>query len=154
MAQSARESEATDVDPGASMSAAISELDRTAERARQSVDRAIGQPTPAPSASSTSGTRSGPTPTLAATAASVGSLSRDSTLDEAASALADDLLRIPGIQRFGAMRLGDLDAAGPRPLRTMWRVARDRLASQYGEMTIGEIIDRYRSSGGDRKSVV
>ena len=56
-------------------------------------------------------------------------------------------MRIPGIQRFGDMRLGDLDAAGPRPLRTMWRVARDRLGSRYGEMTIGEIIDRYR--GGD-----
>jgi hypothetical protein len=30
----------------------------------------------------------------------------------------------------------------------MWRVARDRLASEYGEMTIGEIIDRYQSRGG------
>jgi hypothetical protein len=114
------------------MSSAISELDRTADRARQAVDRAIGQPTPA----------SGTTP-----APAVGALGRESTLDEAASALADDLMRIPGIQRFGDMRLGDLDAAGPRPLRTMWRVARGRLSSRYGEMTIGEIIDRSR--GGD-----
>ncbi|HUG30396.1 MAG TPA: hypothetical protein VMQ65_07800, partial [Candidatus Limnocylindria bacterium] len=129
-------SEQAQPDPGAAMSAAVSELDRSADRARQAVDRAIGQPTPARGTSGTSGT----SPAL-------GGLERESTLDEAASALADDLMRIPGIQRFGDMRLGDLDAAGPRPLRTMWRVARDRLASRYGEMTIGEIIDRYR--GGD-----
>ncbi len=116
----------------AAMDAAMAELDRTADRARRSVDRAIGQPTPASGA---------------AQAGAVGELRRESTLDEAASALADDLMRIPGIQRFGDMRLGDLDNAGPRPLRTMWRVARDRLSSRYGEMTIGEIIDRYQ--GGD-----
>jgi flotillin len=129
-------SEPAQPDPGEAMSAAVSALDRSANRARQAVDRAIGQPTPATGTSGTTGTPA------------VGGLGRESTLDEAASALADDLMRIPGIQRFGDMRLGDLDAAGPRPLRTMWRVARDRLGSRYGEMTIGEIIDRYRGDGG------
>ena len=57
-------------------------------------------------------------------------------------------MRIPGIQRFGDLRLTDLDATGPRPLRTMWRVARERLASEYGQLTIGEIIDRYQRGGG------
>jgi flotillin len=129
-------------DPGAAMTAAVSALNRTADQARQAVDRAIGQPTPATGTSGTSGTSAS-----LGTLPAVGGLGRESTIDEAASALADDLMRIPGIQRFGDMRLGDLDAAGPRPLRTMWRVARDRLGSRYGEMTIGEIIDRYR--GGD-----
>lgn len=69
-------------------------------------------------------------------------------MTEAAGALADDLMRIPGIQRFGDMRLADLDQTGPRPLRTMWRVARERLERDYGQLTIGEMIDRYRSGGG------
>jgi hypothetical protein len=30
----------------------------------------------------------------------------------------------------------------------MWRVARAQLAERYGDMTIGEIVDRYRSQGG------
>jgi hypothetical protein len=30
----------------------------------------------------------------------------------------------------------------------MWRIARDRLERDYGELTIGEIIDRYRGGGG------
>jgi hypothetical protein len=30
----------------------------------------------------------------------------------------------------------------------MWRIARDRLARDYGDLTIGEIIDRYRGGGG------
>ncbi|HET7182497.1 MAG TPA: hypothetical protein VFI15_09730, partial [Candidatus Limnocylindrales bacterium] len=67
---------------------------------------------------------------------------------EAASALADELMRIPGIQRFGDMRLRDLDATGPRPLRTMWRIARDQLDSRYGDLTIGQVIDRYSGQGG------
>ena len=78
----------------------------------------------------------------------VAGLARESTLNEAAEALADDLMRIPGIQRFGDMRLSELDDSGPRPLRTMWRVARDRLEQDYGNVTIGEIIDRYRRCGG------
>ena len=75
-------------------------------------------------------------------------MTRETTMDEAAQALADDLMRIPGIQRFGGMRLADLETSGPRPLRTMWRIARDRLRSDYGKLTIGEIIDRYRGGGG------
>ena len=124
-------------DPAAAMSAAVDHLGRTTDRAREAVDRAIGQPTPATSAAST-----------AAASPAVTGLKRESTLEEAATALADDLLRIPGIQRFGEMRLSDLDATGPRPLRTMWRVARDRLARDYGQLTIGEIIDRYQGGGG------
>jgi hypothetical protein len=75
-------------------------------------------------------------------------LGPSTTLSQAAEALADDLMRIPGIQRFGGMRLEDLESSGPRPLRTMWRVARDQLEREYGQLTIGEIIDRYRGGGG------
>ena len=123
------------------MDAAVSEVGQSAERAREAVDRAIGPATP--SAAATGG-RS----TASAAPPAVGDLGRESTLDEAAQALADDLMRIPGIQRFGGMRLADLETSGPRPLRTMWRIARDRLQRDYGDLTIGEIIDRYRGGGG------
>jgi flotillin len=130
-------------EPEATMRAAVEELDRTAERAREAVDRAVGSATPAPAA----GTAASASSTAAGSSA-VGGLDRASTLDEAAEALAGDLMRIPGIQRFGDLRLADLDASGPRPLRTMWRIARERLGRDYGQLTIGEIIDRYRGGGG------
>ena len=120
------------IEPGAMVDAAMSAAERTADRARKAVDRAISTSAPA----------------LSATPASVSGIDRESTLTEAASALADDLMRIPGIQRFGDMRLADLDSSGPRPLRTMWRIARDRLERDYGQLTIGEIIDRYQGGGG------
>jgi len=75
-------------------------------------------------------------------------VTRETTVNAAAQRLARDLRAIPGIERFGALRLGELDRAGPRPLRTMWRIARDELGDRYGEMTIGEILDRYGRGGG------
>ena len=75
-------------------------------------------------------------------------VNRETTVNAAAQRLARDLQAIPGIERFGALRLGELDRAGPRPLRTMWRIARDELGDRYGEMTIGEVLDRYGPRGG------
>jgi len=75
-------------------------------------------------------------------------MTRDTTVNVAAQRLARDLAAIPGIERFGSLRLGDLDTSGPRPLRTMWRLARHELAANYGQMTIGEIVDRYAGRGG------
>jgi hypothetical protein len=70
-------------------------------------------------------------------------ITRETTVDEAAQRLAADLLAVPGIERFAGVQLETLDRAGPRPLRTMWRVARDQLGDRVGSMTIGEVIDRY-----------
>jgi len=72
---------------------------------------------------------------------------RETTLNVAAQRLARDLAEVPGIERFGSLRLGQLDQTGPRPLRTMWRIARDQLAERYGQMTIGEIVDRFGPGG-------
>jgi flotillin len=74
-------------------------------------------------------------------------IDRETTINAAAQRLARDLQAIPGIERFGALRLGELDRAGPRPLRTMWRIARDELGERYGGMTIGEVLDRYGRGG-------
>jgi flotillin len=137
----AEAAEAAQAEVGAAREAAVSAVGETAERARAAVDRAIGTATP--SSAATGGRSTAPTPTSAA-----GGVTHETTLDQAAQALADDLMRIPGIQRFGDMRLADLETSGPRPLRTMWRIARDRLRRDYGDLTIGEIIDRYRGGGG------
>ena len=67
----------------------------------------------------------------------------DTTVDEAARQLASELQGVPGIERFGLLRLSELDSTGPRPLRTMWRLAKVQLGERYGALTIGELIDRY-----------
>ena len=72
-------------------------------------------------------------------------ITRETTVDDAATRLAADLRAVPGIERFAAVRLGELDRSGPRPLRTMWRIAREQLDERYGQMTIGELIERYGS---------
>jgi flotillin len=73
---------------------------------------------------------------------------RETTVNAAAQRLARDLRAVPGIERFGALRLAELDRSGPRPLRTMWRIARDQLGERYGELTIGEVLDRYGRGAG------
>jgi hypothetical protein len=75
-------------------------------------------------------------------------VTRETTVDEAAERLANDLRGVPGIERFRLLRLAELDRTGPRPLRTMWRIAREQLDDRYGGLTIGEILDRYASGHG------
>ena len=75
-------------------------------------------------------------------------IGRETTVDEAARRLAGDLRGVPGIQRFADVRLAQLEQSGPRPLRTMWRIAREELDERYGQLTIGELIDRYGSGSG------
>ena len=60
--------------------------------------------------------------------------------------LAADLRAVPGIERFAEPSASrELERSGPRPLRTMWRIARDQLDERYGQLTIGELIERYGS---------
>ncbi len=73
----------------------------------------------------------------------VAGITRQTTVDDAARRLAADLRGVPGIERFGAIRLAELERSGPRPLRTMWRLASEQLDQRYGQLTIGELIDRY-----------
>jgi flotillin len=114
---------------------AMARVDDSVRRAGQSAGDALRSATPAAEAA----LRKAPA------AAGIG---RDTTVNVAAQRLARDLAAIPGIERFGSLRLGELDRAGPRPLRTMWRIARGELADRYGEMTIGEIVDRFGRGAG------
>ena len=72
-------------------------------------------------------------------------ITRETTVDDAATRLAADLRAVPGIERFAAVRLDELERSGPRPLRTMWRIAREQLDERFGQLTIGELIERYGS---------
>jgi hypothetical protein len=82
-------------------------------------------------------------------AAAAAGLSEQSTLSESAQRLAEELARIPGIERFGGTRLRDLDRSGPRSLRALWGAARDELSSRYGDVTIGMLLDAWgRERGG------
>jgi hypothetical protein len=101
-------------------------------------DRAIDPPRPAP--------RVGQRPAAATPATA--RITSETSLDEAAALLAADLDAVPGIERFGGVRLGELDRSGPRPLRLMWRLARPQLSDRYGDVTVGELLTRYRGRGG------
>ena len=70
-------------------------------------------------------------------------ITRDTTVDDAARRLARDLMAVPGIQRFRDVQLAQLDRSGPRPLRAMWRIAREHLDERLAQATIGDLLDRY-----------
>jgi len=106
--------------------AALADADAAIRRAGQAADRVLTDTAAGP-----------PRPASA-------DITRETTLDDAAVRRANDLRAVPGIERFGSLRLADLDRNGPRPLRTMWRIARDQLSDRYGSLTIGEFIDRSR----------
>ena len=69
-------------------------------------------------------------------------------VSEAASLLAAQMRRIPGIERHLAIPLAELDQRGPRPVRAAWRLARERVADSYGGITVGELLSRFGDSGG------
>ena len=91
--------------------------------------------------------RPGDTRRVADAPAAGAGIGRASTLDDAAARLAQELSRIPGIERFGTTRLSDLERSGPRPLRALWGAARGQLKSRYGDLTIGALLDRYEHRG-------
>jgi flotillin len=137
------------IDPTAAFARASEEISRAGRSTPAASAPATGPVAAIPAApASAAATREAAAEAAPAPPPAVTGLRRESTLDDAAAALAGDLRAVPGIERFGRIRLADLDRTGPRPLRTMWRIARDQLDERYGQLTIGEIIDRYRGSGG------
>ena len=91
--------------------------------------------------------RAGEQMTAALSGADRQPIGRDTTVNVAAQRLARELQSIPGIERFSQLRLVELDRAGPGSLRTMWRIARPELVETFGNVTIGEILDRYTGPG-------
>jgi hypothetical protein len=149
--------------PGA-ISSAVEGARQTAESARGSIERAMERPAQAPAPASTPPSppmgrpASGRKTTSSPTAASAGraaeraaeaalGINRSTPVDQAAFRLANDLRAVPGIERFSLLRLGELDRSGPRPLRTLWRIARENLDDRYGNLTIGEVLEMYKGGG-------
>ena len=118
-------------------------VDAAIADAERAVRAAAAAPTPR---SDTAAGPARPAPTVGGARADSLGITRETTVDDAATRLASDLRAVPGIERFAGVRLGELERSGPRPLRTMWRIAREQLDERYGQLTIGELIDRY--SGG------
>jgi flotillin len=138
------------VDSVAAVDAAMAGADR-AIRAATTATPAASPTQPAsstsPAAPRTDTAAGPPRPASTARPASA-EITGATTVDDAAAKLASDLRAVPGIERFATVRLANLETGGPRPLRTMWRVARDYLDASYGQMTIGELIDRYGGGFG------
>jgi flotillin len=135
-----------------SVDAALAEADRALRAAAAPPvprsDTAAGPARPASAAERAAAAASGslapaeaPAPAPATGPASA-TITRETTVDDAATRLAADLMAVPGIERFANVRLAELERGGPRPLRTMWRVAREQLDARYGELTIGQLIER------------
>ena len=123
---------ASETDVEAGLADAAARIDEATQRATAATDRALHDRATAP-----------PTPS-----ASITGIERDTTVDEAIRTLANQLRGVPGIERFGLLRLSELESAGPRPLRVLWREARDRIDARAGELTIAELLDRARGRGG------
>ena len=68
----------------------------------------------------------------------------DGNVAQWAKWMADQLRRIPDIQVYDALRLGDLESRGPASARGVWATAKDALAKEYGKVTIGDLLQRFR----------
>jgi flotillin len=93
--------------------------------------------------------------TQSATSSTSPSITAETPVAEAAMMLAQQMRAIPDIERHLAIPLMELDQRGPRPVRAAWRMARDRVASEYGGMTVGELLARFgqpprRANGTDQ----
>jgi hypothetical protein len=107
-----------------------------AAAASPATDRAAGEPRPAPGIA-------GGRPAPAAGSAAGQDAERRAKLESLGRALR----AVPGVERFGRLRLAELDRAGPGSLKRLWRETRDELETSYGQLTIGELLDRLSDSG-------
>ena len=134
--------------PAERFEAAAKAMERTQARATAPAADALGGFTSAmPPLPPVSDLRPGDRRRVADAAIGAVGLDESSTMSESAQRLAQELIRIPGIERFGGTRLRDLDRSGPRSLRVLWGAARDELSARYGDVTIGTLLDAYTKEG-------
>jgi hypothetical protein len=80
-------------------------------------------------------------------------ITADTPITQAAAIFADELRAVPGAQNHARLRLAELDARGPRAMQALWRLARPRLASRYGAMTVGDLLAGYPEGSGSRRQI-
>jgi flotillin len=124
------------------------EADASLRRASETIERATS--TAAASAAAASSVPPAP-PRGPSSASRPQPITASTPMGEAATILADQLRSVPGIERYAEVQLGQLEQRGSRPLRAAWRVARDRMAAQYGQMTVGELLSRFGPPPGGRQ---
>src|SRR5688572_5203773 len=76
-----------------------------------------------------------------------GPIGADTPLPEAARILAEQMRLIPGVERYSDVALTELDHRGSRSVRAAWAMARDRMATDYGQLTVGELLSRFNRPG-------
>jgi len=138
--------------PKPRMDAAAPSAVETAEQADAAMERASEAISRASRRASSQLPRAVPDvpPLTAASQAAAPAISVDMPASEAAAILAEQMRRIPGIERHLSVTLAELDQRGPRPVRAAWRLARDRVAQSYGGMTVGELLARFGGGGAAR----
>lgn len=67
-------------------------------------------------------------------------------IDQAGAVMAEALARVPGIQRYAEMTLGELAERGPRLARTVWRTIPARVRERYADHTIASLLEQRRNS--------
>ena len=67
----------------------------------------------------------------------------EGNLGQWAKWLADQLRRVPDIQVYDALHLSELETRGPASARAVWGTARQVLAKDYGQLTIGDLLQRF-----------
>ena len=67
----------------------------------------------------------------------------DGNIAQWAKWLADQLRRIPNIELYDSLHLAELESRGPASARGVWSTARDALAKDYGQVTIGDLLQRF-----------
>jgi hypothetical protein len=70
------------------------------------------------------------------------SIPANASADQAATIVADALGRVPGVQRYGDMRLEDLVSRGPRAARTIWSAIPDAVRERIAGETIQGFLER------------
>lgn len=69
----------------------------------------------------------------------------DGNVSQWAKWLADQLHRIPNIEVYDALPLAALESQGPASARGVWATAKAALAKDYSQVTIGDLLKRFRS---------
>ena len=58
--------------------------------------------------------------------------------------VAAQLAQVPQIQVYGALRLSDLADRGPASAKAVWQTAQAVLGKDYGSVTVGDLLNRFR----------
>ena len=68
---------------------------------------------------------------------------REGSIDAVRLGSRERMRALPEIERYEHLSLRDIPAGAPRPLKVLWAAAEKELGSQYGDITVRELLDRF-----------